>query len=90
MYAIFSEVNQVERCQHLAKVFEAALSRVHAGAEVKHAQLSGIGNLLRFETLIAGLPPFALEFDWTDSQQTGQSDEGWAKVFMAEVEKYLG
>jgi hypothetical protein len=79
--------NPVEKANRLAKVGEAALRRPYPGAKVRFAQMAG-RQFYRFEVVIPDRV-FPIEFSALDSAATGQTDEGWANAFLAEVEKQL-
>lgn len=78
----------VEKANRLAKVGEAALRRPYPGAKVTFAQMAG-RQFYRFEVVIPDGAVFPIEFSALDSAATGQTDEGWANAFLAEIEKQV-
>jgi hypothetical protein len=88
MFAVVSEVNQVQRCEYMADLFEDAFKRkVCEDATVRHAQL-GDGPLRRFEVTLQGLAVCAMEFGAMDS--AAATTTGWTTAFLAKLNTMYG
>jgi hypothetical protein len=88
MFAVVSEVNQVNRCEYMADLFEDAFRRkVCEDATLRHAQL-GDGPLRRFEVALQGLAVCAIEFGAMES--AAATITGWTTAFLAKLNTMYG